>query len=256
MSDARLVMKLSQIGFTVDQLEVMDRHALLQAWAEAVVAGKDQPVTVVATGAPSLHGYDAELERQRFEWEKAKWEDERQLQREQLRLQEASQLEKREFHAQQLKLQAEMLKRQDSERDEKQSTVSQVKRWGDAMRNSAIRMGNDTIDLVSFFEHTERLFKDLDVPERLKMQLLRPYLNDMARTLITRLDTTNAADYSFVNKYLLHQFDLSPRVFIERFNTTVRQSDETMTLFAARLKSLLKYYLDSRHINRDYEKLF
>jgi hypothetical protein len=43
MSEARLTVKLQQAGYTVEDLEDMDRSAMLNAWAEIILAGRDQP---------------------------------------------------------------------------------------------------------------------------------------------------------------------------------------------------------------------
>ena len=43
MPTARLVVKLAQTGVSDVDLETMDREALMEAWAECVLAGKDRP---------------------------------------------------------------------------------------------------------------------------------------------------------------------------------------------------------------------
>ena len=48
--------------------------------------------------------------------------------------------------------------------EESERPAVRVKLFGDAMRNSAIRMGNDPLDLIPFFENVERLFRSLEVP--------------------------------------------------------------------------------------------
>jgi hypothetical protein len=63
MSDARLVSKLTQSGFSVESVESMDRMAMLDKWAEVVSAGKDLVVNPVGAAAASLSGYDIELKR-------------------------------------------------------------------------------------------------------------------------------------------------------------------------------------------------
>jgi len=51
------------------------------------------------------------------------------------------------------------------------------------MRNSAIRMGGDPIDAILFFRNVEQLFKVYEVPAQLQARLIRPYLNDKAKTI-------------------------------------------------------------------------
>ena len=55
-----------------------------------------------------------------------------------------------------------------------------------------------------------------------------------------------AADYDEVNKLLLHEFKLSPSALLDKFNHISRGNDETYTLFANRLKSVLTFYVESR----------
>jgi hypothetical protein len=46
-----------------------------------------------------------------------------------------------------------------------------TKRFGDAMRNSKFRMGNDPIDLIALFEHVEEQFRIYEVLDDMKVQL-------------------------------------------------------------------------------------
>jgi len=80
------------------------------------------------------------------------------------------------------------------------------------------------------------------------VQLLKPFVNDKARVLINRLDAKNAANYEFVKRHLLEQFQLVPQYFLEQFNSVVRQSQETYRSFVSRLSLLIDYYLSSRKV--------
>ena len=77
MSDARLISKLSQAGFSSEELETMDRTALMNAWAEIVASGKE-----VKAKAPGPVGYDPEVEKQRLAWEMRRYEDEKKREQE------------------------------------------------------------------------------------------------------------------------------------------------------------------------------
>jgi transposase InsO family protein len=175
-----------------------------------------------------------EIENRRMEAERA----ERRRQLDQLELQ--NDLKRKE-----LALQEERDRR---EADGRNSMVARIKRVGDAMKNAISRMPNDPMELVSFFENLERLFETFEVADDLKANLLRPYLNDRARNLLARFDPTRTADYERVKQYLLHEFHLSPQVYLEKFNNSVRGTDDTYVLFCAKLKALLEYYLKSRKI--------
>jgi len=51
---------------------------------------------------------------------------------------------------------------------------------------------------------------------------------------------------------LLSQYKLTPREYKNRFDVAVKYTDETYTLFAARLRNLLTYYLSSRDV-KDFD---
>lgn len=72
LNTARLITKLAQVGYSEEELDTMDREALMGAWATCVADGKDKPA---APSAPTI-GYDVELERQKLEFEMRKFETE------------------------------------------------------------------------------------------------------------------------------------------------------------------------------------
>ena len=174
------------------------------------------------------------------------------------RLAEKEQLD-RDYERQMMELRRAELEdrrtREAKEEAERNSKTAKAKRFGDAMRNSTFRMGNDPIDLIALFEHVEEQFRIYGVPDDMKVQLMRPFLNDKASALLTRFDTSKSNDYKLVKEYLTHQFELSPRLYLSRFNNSTRRSDETCISFCSRLKVLLQYYLTSRNVSK-FEELF
>jgi hypothetical protein len=193
-----------------------------------------------------------ELENRRLEIETTRLAEERAEMAEQLNhLKQQNKLREQEIQVQE--------EREARERERTRSVVNRVKMFGDAMKHAMSRMPNDPIELVSFFENIERMFVTFNVDDDLKATLLRPYLNDRARSLLARYDPTRTADYERVKQYLLHEFHLSPQVYLERFNKATRANDDTYVLFCAKLKALLEYYLKSRNIETStdpsYERL-
>ena len=85
--------------------------------------------------------------------------------------------------------------------------------------------------------------------------MLRPYLNERAKNLLTRFDASRSADYQSIRKYLLQEMQLTPNVYLDKFNSMVKESSETFHQFGNRLSSLFDYYVESRQINSDYDKL-
>jgi hypothetical protein len=250
MSDVRLVAKLQQAGFTPEQLELMDRSALMEAWAELILANKDKAPPAAA--AASKTGYiDPDVEKQRLllDIERFKWEQEeakRRFDEERARYEDERELRRQEMKR--------LIEKDQKEAERQNSTASKIKLFGDAFRNAAFKMSNDPIDLIPFFNNVERLFAELGISPELRVPLMRPYLNDKAKSLLMRLDATLASSYDKVKQFLLHEFALTPASYLERFNTVSRQNDETYKLFCSRLKGLLDYYVDSRSVN-DFQSL-
>ena len=94
--------------------------------------------------------------------------------------------------------------------------MAKGKLFGDAMRASAIRMGADPIELISFLRNCEQLFAVYDVPASLQAILIRPFLNERARTYLTKLDPQVSGNYTQLKDALLQEFKLSANVYLER----------------------------------------
>ena len=88
--------------------------------------------------------------------------------------------------------------------------MGKSKIFSDAMRSSAIRVSDDPIEAVAFFMNVEQLFDVHKVPTDLKPPLIRPYLNDKARSIVSKLTPDVAGDYSRLKDALLHEFKLFP----------------------------------------------
>ena len=143
----------------------------------------------------------------------------------------------------------------ENEEKHKESPAYKLKLWGDALRNTIGRMPNEAVEIVSWFISLDRLYVQLGVPNDLQAILLRPYLNERAKNLLTRFDASRSADYESIKKYLLQEMQLTPNVYLDKFNSMVKECSETFHQFGNRLSSLFDYYVQNRQINRDYDKL-
>ena len=56
-------------------------------------------------------------------------------------------------------------------------------------------MPQDSIEIVNWFQNLEQLYRNYEVPDSLKVDLMRPYLNYKAKTLLGRLQSTEIVDY-------------------------------------------------------------
>ena len=280
LSTQRLTILLSRSGMAEEGLEALDRNQMLAAWAEIVLAGKDVPAPVAAQ-LPVVQGYDVALETRKFEFEMRRYEDEkrREAQQEQVRLEERDRQDKirqeevdrqERFRREELEARSVALEREERSREaelavrkaelqrqrerdrlqqeKEQTVVHRATFFGDAMRNTFGPMPNDGVEIIAYFSGVEQLFKNFEVPDDLQAVLLKPYLSERARTLVSRMDPEKAACYKEVKTMLLGEYKLSPRVYLKRYQALCRGADETFTLFASRLKGMLTYYVDSRKV--------
>jgi len=89
--------------------------------------------------------------------------------------------------------------------------------FGDTTRASAIKMGSDPVEIVAFFKSCEQLFAVYSAPKSLQAMLIRPFLNDRAKTYLTTLDTTVSGDYERLKDAMLREFKLSPKCVLRTF---------------------------------------
>jgi len=57
--------------------------------------------------------------------------------------------------------------------------------------------------------------------------LIRPYLNDKAKTILGKVSPEILADYDRLKAALLQEFKLSANVYLERFNSICKEGPET-----------------------------
>jgi len=133
-----------------------------------------------------------------------------------------------------------------AERD--RDPAHRMKVFGDAIRNSLVKMADDPLDAIVFFDNVEKLFKTYSVPDRMQVDLMRPYLSMRAAAIVARMDDETIADYEATKKLLLYELKLVPSVFRERFNRVEKTENETYVRYASRLKGLLKHYISERGV--------
>ena len=97
-------------------------------------------------------------------------------------------------------------------------------------------------------------FDHYKVPTNLQAALLQPYLNAEARSVVARMDPSLYHDYKAVRNVILKEHELSPRSYLDFFNTLSRSSGETCVMYCAKLKSLLTMYVESRKV-KDFDTL-
>ena len=93
------------------------------------------------------------------------------------------------------------------------------------------------------------------MPEELQAVLVRPYLSERAKILMSKCDPAHTATYQAIKKFLLQELHLSSSVYLNKFNSLARDKDKTFGQFSTRLVSLFEYHMESRNIDHSYERL-
>ena len=136
-----------------------------------------------------------------------------------------------------------------------ESLAGRTKRFGDTLKHVLPPMPHEIAELPQFFDTVEKLYSIYEVPVDLQAKLLIPLLTARAKTVIGRMPATEVEQYEALKRFLLAEFKLTPREYKARFDDAAKRSDETHVLFVARLRNLLAYYLRSRKIGNDFDKL-
>ena len=240
MSTSRLQLKLSRAGYSDEEVESFDRQACMEKWADLVVRGieLEQPQAAAVSQSPNI---DIELERERLKWEQQKFADEMRLKDQELRIKQDE-------------LQLRMHKMKIKEESENTPTMK-IKRFADALKGTVIKMSSDPIEIASFFRQMDSLFVKFDIPNNLQATLVKPYFNDKAKLIASRLEPSVADDYKSLKEAVLREFKTTPAYLLNKFQTLTKDSGETHILYGSKLMTVLKYYLDSRNIEENFKKL-
>ena len=241
MSDDRLKQSLAKAGLPIAAINVLDRQSLISAWSELVATGRDKSGDPSPISQPM---FDPELEKRRLDFEERKWADELQFRKDQAAEQTRLEDEKIRLKQEKIRLQTETY----------DNPASLFKRYGDALRGTFSRMPSDAADLPAFFENAERLFSEVQAPQEMRAQLLLPYLSDKARVIVSKMDQKRASSYKDVKALILREYKMTPLAYYHKYQTATKQTDETYVMFINRLKTLLGYYIASRHVST-FDKL-
>src|SRR6218665_1390629 len=277
----RLMDLLLEAGVEEEEVEKMNRQQLMERWAGFVAQGHSTPPDeATPTGSRiSTLTTDVSLERERFEFERQRYLEEKEERRrreegeeaekvrreeESLRREEREEAEKvrrekkeeeekeRDFkiREQQLTLERERLKQaeltalaQQEDRNSRKSLAGRIKFFNDALKGMFGKFPNDPALLPCFFDLIEKQFEAVRVDNDVKASLLLASLSDRAKALTSRLTETQLRDYTALKQFLLKEFRISPIQLRERFVSTRKAPDETYAALASRLRNTLMYYL-------------
>ena len=91
------------------------------------------------------------------------------------------------------------------------------------MKASVKTIGPEMLDVVLFFRYIESIFKRFDVPAKLQAALIQPYLNDKARSVVSRMDPSQCDDYKIVRDVTLKEHKLTPCAYLDLLNKLTLQ---------------------------------
>jgi len=130
LSDVRLVSNLVKASLSQDELDIMDRIAMLSRWAELIAAGAGKPAAAAATVAPVT--YNVEFEKERLALEKLKIEakirqQERDSELANLKLQQEAHFKQQEARLKEQEMQQAMEKERNQADLERTHSVTESK---------------------------------------------------------------------------------------------------------------------------------
>src|SRR5688572_17312782 len=195
-------------------------------------------------------------QKEKEEREERRREEERKEQKEKEERERKEQKEKDEREKKERKEKEEREKKEKMEEQTiRNSLASRTKRYSDALKNVLWKFPSDPIEIPGFFDHLDGLFNVYEVDEDVRAKLLLANLSERAKALTMRLTKEQLNDYKFLKEFLLREFKISPSTLRARFWTMHKASDESFTIYSSKLRVALMYYLKSRRITDEFDKL-
>ena len=266
-STERLRFKLIRVGEDEEAVVAMDRPKLLEAVARSMLMSKTevQPSSD-ARSSTEIRLKELELEEKRIELKKEEKRIEKEKEETKMKMDmELRRMEiDREVRLSELRVaHGDVIDAEETDVGYRttlnprwaDSLAGRTKRYGETLKHVLPPMPTEIAELPQFFDTVEKLYTMYDVPDDLRSKLLIPLLTARAKSVIGRMAAHDMENYDEVKRFLLAEFKLTPKEYKSRFDSAVKNRDETFVLFAARLRNLLMYYLRSRDVGDDFEKL-
>ena len=255
--------------------EADERIKMMRTWFEikdeAAIREKnmrEEKEKVEKEEAEKLRAEENEKRIQREEEESARrMQREREILEEENKKREAAEIEHREYQENLLRElhrreeERENLRREEKERDriaaaekearrrtEFNSRAERLARAVKSIDKMLPKMRDDEIDVPGYFRNVENIFNDFATNDDLKITLLMPHMNIKAKKVVQRLTEEQRLDYNIVKRSILQEFKMTPKVYKDKFQDTMRVMGETWLQYVSRLELYLKYYLESRTV--------
>ena len=133
--------------------------------------------------------------------------------------------------------------------------TARTKRFTDALKGLVGEFPTDPAAVPGYFEYLENQFISYEVDEDVKPKILQASLGAKARSLMGRMTLKQLNDYKLLKEALLHEFRISPVLLRERFLSLEKRYDDTYSRLASEQHVALKYYIKSRGIDNDFDRL-
>ena len=255
--------------------EADERIKMMRTWFEikdeAAIREKnmrEEKEKVEKEEAEKLRAEENEKRIQREEEENARrMQREKEILEEENKKREAAEIEHREYQENLLRElhrreeERENLRREEKERDriaaaekearrrtEFNSRAERLARAVKSIDKMLPKMRDDEIDVPGYFRNVENIFNDFATNDDLKITLLMPHMNIKAKKVVQRLTEEQRLDYNVVKRSILQEFKMTPKVYKDKFQDTMRVMGETWLQYVSRLELYLKYYLESRTV--------
>src|SRR5437867_7465289 len=128
-----------------------------------------------------------------------------------------------------------------------------LKRASDILKGRFTEQPEDMKLLVIFFKSFEMSFSIYGIDEDLKVPILLPYLNTRSKQLVLGLDV--GATFEQVKASIMSEYNFTSKMYHSAFIHAFRSVGESSVQFVTRLACSLDLYLESRGVNKNYDKL-
>src|SRR3989442_6324470 len=128
-----------------------------------------------------------------------------------------------------------------------------LKRATESMKGRFSEQPTDLKSMITFFKSFESAYFTYAIDEDLKVPIFIPYLNARSKQLVLAL--VGRTTFEQVKVAILLEFNFTPRMYQSAFLDSFRSLGESAVQFVSRLPNSLELYLDSRGINKSYDKL-
>ena len=110
-------------------------------------------------------------------------------------------------------------------------------------------------EVDKYFQHFEKVAKNLEWPERMWPMLLQSVLRGKAQEAYSALPLADSFDYTKVKASILKAYELVPEAYRQKFRNYKKQDNQTYVEFAHEKEVYFDRWCNSTQIGTDFEKL-